>query len=95
MGNQTEEGTLDRVTAGDGVCIYRMERVHAEIIAHADIEIGFSGRRAEQGAGIQSRVVHLLTFRMGIALDTKHKRSAGGSLRVKATFRPRCKCPCT
>ena len=64
LGDQPKEGPLEGVTLGNRVRIDRSERVHAEIVAHADIEIGIPGCRVEQRAGVQFRVVHQGTFRV-------------------------------
>ena len=42
LGDQSQEGALEGVALGNRVRIDRPERVHAEIVAHADIEIGFA-----------------------------------------------------
>ena len=92
LGDQSKERTLEGIAIGNRVRIDRSQCVHAEIVAHADIEIGMPGCRVEQCAGIQFRVVHLGTFRVGIALNAKREGAAGGSLRLEAALRPRPEC---
>ena len=63
------------------------ERVDAEIVADANVEIRLAAGGGEQRAGIKARVAHLRAFRVGVALDGEGE-GLPAALRMKRAFRP-------
>ena len=56
---------------------------HTEIIPHADQKIGIPRRDVPESPCVESRVMHLRTLRMGVALHGKSEVTSGRSLRMK------------
>ncbi len=90
MRDQPEIRQLPEVNLPDGFRVHRLQRIHAEIVAHADVEVRAVLGGGQQHLLIQRRVVLLRApLRMRVALDLEHKRTARSAGGMKSVRRPR------